>query len=195
MNVRVALQAGDSLTLAGISRLLRGRTEVSILPPAERALADVHVVACDNLAEPAGRELLAATAADRRPVVLIAGRIDDDDLAFAARSRVVSVLLREDATAERLHGQVRLAVARGVVPALLAETLLRDALFSGRVPLAAREREVLRLMADGLANAEIAIELASSERSVKKIAHRIFSRHRLRNRPHAVAYAVRSGLI
>jgi DNA-binding CsgD family transcriptional regulator len=61
--------------------------------------------------------------------------------------------------------------------------------------LSPREVDVLRLMADGLDTNEIAKNLSYSERTVKNIIYTITSRLRLRNRPHAVAYAMRAGII
>jgi DNA-binding CsgD family transcriptional regulator len=54
---------------------------------------------------------------------------------------------------------------------------------------------VLRLVADGYDTAEIARKLAYSERTVKNVLHNITARLHLRNRPHAVAYALRQGFI
>ena len=53
----------------------------------------------------------------------------------------------------------------------------------------------MRLLADGFDTAEIAGRLFYSERTVKNIIHDITSRLELRNRTHAVAYAIREGLI
>jgi DNA-binding CsgD family transcriptional regulator len=61
--------------------------------------------------------------------------------------------------------------------------------------LSRREVDVLRLTADGLDTAEIAAELCYSERTVKNIIYGLTQRLKLRNRSHAVAYALRSGLI
>ena len=58
-----------------------------------------------------------------------------------------------------------------------------------------REVDVLRLLGEGWDTAEIAGKLAYSERTVKNVIHDITARHQLRNRSHAVAYAVRQGLI
>ena len=64
--------------------------------------------------------------------------------------------------------------------------------FSG---LTDREAEVLRLVADGYDTAEIATTLCYSQRTVKNVLHDMTARFNLRNRSHAVAYAVRQGLI
>jgi DNA-binding NarL/FixJ family response regulator len=68
----------------------------------------------------------------------------------------------------------------------------RGLTFSGLTP---REAEVLRLVADGLDTCEIASRLCYSERTVKNVLHDLNTRLQLRNRSHAVAYAVREGLI
>ncbi|MEZ4597660.1 MAG: LuxR C-terminal-related transcriptional regulator [Chloroflexota bacterium] len=54
---------------------------------------------------------------------------------------------------------------------------------------------MLRLLADGMDTAEVGRELFYSERTVKNIVHDITSRLELRNRTHAVAYAIKQGLI
>ena len=54
---------------------------------------------------------------------------------------------------------------------------------------------MLRLIADGLDTCEIARRLAFSERTIKSILHDVTTRLQLRNRAHAVAYAVREGFI
>jgi DNA-binding NarL/FixJ family response regulator len=61
--------------------------------------------------------------------------------------------------------------------------------------LTEREVSVVRLLAEGYDTAEIARRLYYSERTVKNIIHDITSRLELRNRTHAVAYAIREGLI
>jgi DNA-binding NarL/FixJ family response regulator len=61
--------------------------------------------------------------------------------------------------------------------------------------LTERETRVLTLAANGDDTATIASKLAYSERTVKNLLHDLTSRLQLRNRTHAVAYAVRQGLI
>jgi DNA-binding NarL/FixJ family response regulator len=61
--------------------------------------------------------------------------------------------------------------------------------------LTTREQQVLRLIADGHATREVARELSYSERTVKSIVHDVVMKLDARSRSHAVAHAVRDGLI
>lgn len=61
--------------------------------------------------------------------------------------------------------------------------------------ITSRETDVLRLVASGLSTQEIADQLCYSQRTVKSILHDVTNRFQLRNRSHAVAYAMREGLI
>ncbi|OSC42138.1 helix-turn-helix transcriptional regulator [Mycobacterium decipiens] len=66
---------------------------------------------------------------------------------------------------------------------------------AGRACLAEREVEVLRLLSDGLSTREVAMKLSYSERTIKHIIHDVVTRLNLRNRTHAVAHALRAGII
>ena len=102
----------------------------------------------------------------------------------------------------RRHG---LASGGGVLPPNLVgellkhiERLQRDVLNPNGLNasgLTAREIDVLRLMAEGFDTNEIADELRYSERTVKNVIYGLNHRLKLRNRSHAVAYALRSGMI
>ncbi|WP_234341480.1 response regulator transcription factor [Streptomyces sp. NRRL S-1813] len=59
--------------------------------------------------------------------------------------------------------------------------------------MAPREADVLRLIAEGLDTRQISEKLAYSERTVKNALHALMTRLHLRNRAHAVAYALREG--
>ena len=58
-----------------------------------------------------------------------------------------------------------------------------------------REIDVLKLVAEGCDTAEIANRLAYSQRTIKNILHDVTTRFNLRNRAHAIAYALRAGVI
>jgi DNA-binding NarL/FixJ family response regulator len=138
--------------------------------------------------------------------VLVARVIDDSTLAVAAEAGVAGLLRRTEATPDRLvRAIVRVAAGHGEIPVDLLGRLLgqvgrlqrqvltpRGLAFSG---LTEREASVLRLVADGHDTAEIALELSYSQRTVKNVLHDLTTRLQLKNRSHAVAYAVREGLI
>jgi DNA-binding NarL/FixJ family response regulator len=65
----------------------------------------------------------------------------------------------------------------------------------GRPVLAERDLAVLRLVAEGYDTAEVAQRLAYSESTIKGVLHGVMARLEARNRSHAVAVALRGGLI
>jgi DNA-binding NarL/FixJ family response regulator len=66
---------------------------------------------------------------------------------------------------------------------------------SGGSRLTARQSEILRLVAQGLSNPEIAARLDLSEHTVKRHVANLFTRLRLSSRAAAAAYAARNGLL
>ncbi|MFL6118229.1 response regulator transcription factor [Actinophytocola sp.] len=202
--VRVAVEAADHLSMAGLTSYLDGREEVALVAGERRAEADVVVVAAGRLTREGIAGLRAAAADAPVPVVLVLDEIGDVDVLTIVECRVVAVLPRTAATGDRvLRGVLAAANGGGVLPPnLVAELMehlrrLRRELVSpttdGR--LNARELDVLRLMADGMDTAEIAVRLSYSERTVKNVFYGLTNRLHLRNRPHAVAYALRKGMI
>jgi DNA-binding NarL/FixJ family response regulator len=204
--VRVALRASDPLNKVGLAGYLRSRREFVLLRCAERVEADVVVFSCDRLTADAVAELRRSVAESDAPIVLIVDDVTEGELLTAVECGVVAVLPRVAVTVERLADSV-LAAAEGdgtVRPAVVGRLLsrlesLRDDALTATGPDAAgltpREVTVLRLVADGLGVKEIADELHYSERTVKKIIYGVMDRLKLRNRSHAVAYAVRAGSI
>jgi DNA-binding NarL/FixJ family response regulator len=202
----VYLYATDPICRAGLTSQLRPRPEVRVLDEDERDDAEVGVVVTDSVDEEALRALRTLRCGSGRHLVVVAGRIDETDLAAVMEVGVSGVVRRIDATADRLVSVISAAAAgEGTVPPDLLGRLLgqvtqlqrqvlapRGLRFSG---LAEREVQVLRLVADGLETSEIASRLSYSERTIKKVMHEIMTRLQLRNRSHAVAYALRNGLI
>jgi DNA-binding NarL/FixJ family response regulator len=204
--VRVAVQASDPITLAGLTSYLGTRPELVVVPPEDLTEHDVLVVAIDRITPKAVSLLKGFGTEVVVPKVLVTNELKEADLLTAVECRVVAVLSRAAATGDKLVGSVLAAAAgRGVMPSdLLGELLehvqrLQHEVLSPRglnaAGLTPREIDVLRLMADGWDTAEIADKLCYSERTVKNVIYALTSRLKLRNRPHAVAYAMRAGMI
>jgi DNA-binding NarL/FixJ family response regulator len=204
--VRVALQASDPLSHAGLAALLQYRGDLTLLRTAQRAEADVLVLAAERLTTDVVASLRRAGAEVRAPVVLVTQEIAEADLLTAVECRVVAILPRAAVTADRLAHSIRAAATGGGVmpPNLVGELLKhvermqRDVLAPNGLNacgLTPREIDVLRLMSDGFDTNEIAGKLCYSERTVKNVIYGVTHRLKLRNRSHAVAYALRAGMI
>ncbi|BBC35504.1 LuxR family transcriptional regulator [Streptomyces graminofaciens] len=204
--VAVFVHAEDQISRSGVVSQLRQRPELWVLQESEQERAAVVFVVTDSVDDHTAVLLrrLGRTSAAR--VVLIASRVDDSGLITAAECGVLGVVRRSEATPDRIV-QVALLAARGEssMPSDLLARLLaqvgkmhqqlldpRGLSYSG---MSTREIGVLKLVADGLDTREIAESLSYSERTVKNILHDVTSRLQLRNRTHAVAYALRQGLI
>jgi DNA-binding NarL/FixJ family response regulator len=204
--VSVYVDAWDPILKAGVVSHLRPRPEVKVLSETEKEGAEVTVVVVDRVDDQTMTLLKRLQRSSETRLVLVAGQLADGDVVAAAEAGVVALLRRHEATADRLVTAITGAACNeGTVPADLLGQLLgqvgalqrgvlapRGLAFNG---LATREIEVLRLVADGCDTAEIAGRLAYSERTVKNVLHDITSRLQLRNRSHAVAFAMRHGLI
>jgi DNA-binding NarL/FixJ family response regulator len=203
--ITVRVHARDPISEAGVASELRARPEVRVVR-APNAEARVVVVVADSVDDDALTLLRIVQRQGAARAVLVAGRLDDGDLVKAVETGVVGLVRRSEATQDRLISVIVAAAAgEGSVPPDLLGRLLdqvgklqrhvlgpRGIMFTGLAP---REVEVLRLLADGLDTCEIAQKLAYSERTVKNVVHDVTTRLQLRNRSHAVAYALREGLI
>jgi DNA-binding NarL/FixJ family response regulator len=148
------------------------------------------------------------TAAGSGPRVLILTTFDLDEYVYDALRAGASGFLLKDVTAERLFDAVRV-IAEG--EALLAPAITRRLIgeFARQRPrpadpaqptgplgtLTPRETEVLRLIAAGLSNPEIARRLVVTEETVKTHVSRVLSKLGLRDRTQAVVAAYESGLV
>jgi DNA-binding NarL/FixJ family response regulator len=203
--ISVYVYANDPILQAGVGSQLRGSPEVA-LDQSELDEADVVVVVTDLVDETVLRILRAIQRGSAPRTVLIAAALDESTVVAAAEAGVSGLLRRSEVTAERLLEVIgKVAAGEAAVPSDLLARLLdqvgrlqrqvlspRGLRFSG---LNEREIEVLRLLADGMDTGEIARKLSYSERTIKAVLHDVTARFQLRSRAHAVAYAVREGLI
>jgi DNA-binding NarL/FixJ family response regulator len=208
----------DHLMRAGLVELLTSDPDIDIAGQAatgreavERArrlvpdvvLMDVRMPDLDGIA--ATRELT-RTAPDVRVVVLTT--FEQDDYVFGALRAGASGFLLKRARPEELIHAVHVVAAGD---ALLSPSVTRrvvDHMARQRAPEAARttdptrlaaltprEREVLGLIARGLANREIAAELIVEESTIRTHVKRILMKLALRDRVQAVIYAYENGLV
>ncbi|MFD4948854.1 response regulator transcription factor [Streptomyces sp. NPDC058239] len=203
----VALRAQDPISQAGVASQLRTRPEVSVTEWGEGdASPQIVVVVVDAVDEEVLTMLRHIQRTSTARTVLVTTDIDEQKLVSAAECGVAGVVRRSEATPEHLVQVIR-TVARGEghLPSDLLGRLLEEVgRLQGQVlgprglhftGLAAREVDVLRLVAEGYDTADIATKLAYSERTIKNVLHSVMTRLQLRNRSHAVAYAMRQGLI
>jgi DNA-binding NarL/FixJ family response regulator len=147
-----------------------------------------------------------AAAAEPGPRVIILTTFDLDEYVYDALCAGASGFLLKDVTAERLFDAVRVVaagqalLAPAVTRRLISEFVqLRPQRTGPVIPalseLTPRETEVLRLLADGLSNPEIAVRLVVTEETVKTHVSRVLHKLGLRDRTQAVVVAYESGLV
>jgi DNA-binding NarL/FixJ family response regulator len=176
-------------------------------------LMDVRMPEMDGIE--ATRRL--AALGERGPRVLILTTFDLDDYVYDALRAGASGFLLKDVTAERLFDAVRVVAGGGapraaggapqLAPGVTRRLISEFAQMQGKEPgppvisggsvgsLTKRETEVLRLVADGLSNPEIAARLVVTDETVKSHVSRVLSKLGLRDRTQAVIAAYESGLV
>ena len=164
-------------------------------------LMDIRMPELDGLE--ATRRILASSSEVPRVVILTT--FDLDHYVYAALTAGASGFLLKDVTPEHLVAAVRLvrtgdALLAPVITRRLVERFARRdpddaAIHRDLAALTARELEVLRLLAQGLSNAELAARLHLSEATVKTHVARILGKLALRDRVQAVVLAYRTGLV
>ena len=212
--IRVLLADDQGLVRAGFRMILRAEADIEVVGEAgdgaeavagagtlrpDVVLMDIRMPGVDGIE--ATRRISAAAGGPR---VLVLTTFDLDEYVFEALRAGASGFLLKDAPEDQLVAAIRV-VAGGA--SLFAPTVTRRLIErftdgpGGREPprelaeLTPRELEVLRLMARGLSNAEIAAELVVSEHTTKSHVASVLSKLRLRNRVQAVVLAYESGLV
>lgn len=213
--IRVLIVDDHALFRRGLELVLRGEPDIEVVGEAgdgieavERAtelrpdvvLMDVRMPGANGIE--AARRIREAQPSVR--VVILTVSEDDDDFFAAIRAGVNGYLLKE-VSIDEVADAVR-AVHRGnslispsMASKLLAEfnalTRLVEDRHAGAPRLTDRELEVLRLVARGMSNREIADELVIAENTVKNHVRNILEKLQLRSRMEAAMYAVRERLV
>ena len=215
MSIRVLICDDQALVRAGFRVILGSRPEIEVVGEAENGaeavalaerrrpdviLMDIRMPVLDGVE--ATRRLVAEGSPAR---ILVLTTFDLDEYVHAAIRAGASGFLLKDVTPADLVEAIRIVAAGD---ALLAPSVTRRLLerFAATLPagdqssevleqLTARETEVLRLLAGGLSNAEIASELVVSEATVKTHVSSLLRKLGLRDRVQAVILAYETGLV
>jgi DNA-binding NarL/FixJ family response regulator len=213
--IRVLIADDQALVRGGFRLILEAQKDIEVVGEAEdgrRALAlarelspdvvlmDIRMPELDGLE--ATRQLVVAGDSPR---VLILTTFGEDEYVYDAMKSGASGFLLKDIRPEQLAEAVRVAAAGD---ALLAPAIIRRLIeeFVRRPPpgsgpparlseLTERELEVLKLIARGLSNGEIASSLFVSEATVKSHVTHVLAKLGLRDRVQAVVLAYESGLV
>jgi DNA-binding NarL/FixJ family response regulator len=205
----VAVLADDPVTRDGAVARLSAYREIEVVGADQWQRGQVLLVLAEKVTDDILGQLehfYREAGAGDRSVVLVAAEVRRSQVLRAIGAGLVCLLPRHETGYDRI---VRAVVAardgRAELPAAMQRLLVdqirsiqRDLLapldltISG---LTVREAEVLKLLSDGLDIKEVAAKANYSERTVKTIIHDLLFRLNLRNRTHAVAFALRSGAI
>ena len=218
--IKVMLVDDQHLLRMGFRLILEGEDDIEVVGEATdglEALAQAgalrpNVVLMDvRMPNMDGIEATAKIASQYPETkIIILTTFDLDEYAFSGLQAGASAFLLKDVAPEDLVEAVRLvasgdAVVAPRVTARLLETYVRNAAPAAAVAtpqrdpllddLTPREQEVLRALAEGLSNAEIAHRFFLSEATVKTHVRRILTKLHLRDRVQAVVYAYETGLV
>ncbi|MGW7672680.1 response regulator transcription factor [Streptomyces sp. NPDC054775] len=199
----VAVHAADQITKVALTSFIRQKPQLVLTH--QMATADIVVAALQNPDTAALEVLKQAAGTDTLFVLVVEGNWYID-LHKAMDYGVRAILFRSDFDWERFGECLRRVQAgQGDLPAELQGRLMdqvqrtyRDVLAPRGLTangLTAREVDVLRLVAEGYELQGIGNKLGYSERTIKNVLYGVIKRHRLRNRAHAVSFAIRTGLI
>ena len=212
--IRVLLADDEGLVRAGFRMILKAETDIEVVGEAgdgREAIAKAERLAPDvvlmDIRMP-GLDGIAATqritAREHAPRVLVLTTFDRDEYVYDALRAGASAFLLKDAPEHQLLAAIRVVAEGGSLFApkitrRLIEQFAARANATAATPaleeLTARELDVLRLIARGLSNAEIAAELVVTEHTTKTHVASILQKLHLRNRVQAVVLAYESGLV
>ena len=214
MTIRVLLADDQTLVRGGFRMILRAEPDIDVVGEAadgteaialarelapDVVLMDVRMPNVDGIE--ATRRIVSGS--ERAPRVLVLTTFDLDEYVYEALRAGASGFLLKDAPEEQLISGIRIVTSGASLfaPAVTRRLIER---FAGTAPpalppalveLTPRELEVLRLVARGLSNAEIAAELVLSEHTAKTHVAHILDKLDLRDRVQAVVLAYESGMV
>ena len=207
MTIRLAIVESHTLVRYGMRELIVQHPDIEIVAEcrsvaeAPRKLAGGHpdvVTVAVTLPDGDGLQL-ARELRDRRAdlgIVILTAR-DEDDILFRALEFGVSAFVAKTAPVEEVLAAIRhsAVAASSFTAASLANALTRRRVAEERLALSAREREVLRLLRDGMSIPAIAQQMYISYSTARTYVARLYQKLGAANRSQALMAAVRHGLV
>lgn len=213
--IRVALVDDQELVRTGFRMILEAEADLEVVGEAENGadaltlirgtkpdvvIMDIRMPVMDGLA---ATRAVAGGEASHRPPILVLTTFDLDEYVYEALQAGASGFLLKDAPPDELIHAVRVIAAGDAVLAPAVTRRLIEEFATRRVhpqaqpavDLTEREIDVLRHLAKGMSNAEMAEALFVSETTVKTHVSHILTKLGLRDRLQAVVYAYESGLV
>ena len=211
--IDVIIADDQTLVRQGIRSLLELSGDLRVVAEAtdgEEALRAIRSTRADvvlldvRMPKKTGLQVLEALRGTNAPPAILLTTFDDDSVALAGIKLGARGFLLKDVSLEQLTGAIRTVVAGGTLhsPTVtervhrgidrIAPSFESSALPE---PLTNRERQVLRLMASGSSNKEIADALGAAEGTIKNHASSIFSKLGVRDRTRAVLKGLELGII
>jgi DNA-binding NarL/FixJ family response regulator len=217
VNIRVLIADDQALVRGGFSAILDAEPDIDVVAEAgdgaevleltvrhrlDVVLMDIRMPRLDGIS--ATRRLLAESR-DPPPRVLVLTTFDLDEYVYEALRAGASGFLLKDVPPEHLAPAVRVVAAgeallspsitRRLIEEFARRPVTSDESASSLQTLTPRELDVLRLLARGRSNAEIAEGLVVGESTVKTHVAHVLAKLGLRDRIHAVIFAYESGLV
>jgi DNA-binding NarL/FixJ family response regulator len=212
--ISVLIVDDQQLLRAGFRVILGSDPDIAVVGEAadgREAVASAHrlapsVVLMDiRMPNMDGLEAARVILAETRCRVLMLTTFDSDEYVYSALRAGASGFLLKDAPREQLIAGVRsVAAGDALIDPSITRRLIQQFALASRPsthdppelsPLTLRERDVLRLLAQGLSNAEIASRLVVEESTAKTHVSRILMKLHLRDRVQAVVLAYESGFV
>ena len=208
MSIRILIADDHGIVRQGLRMYLGSDPEIEIIGEARdgaEALKLAHQLHPDvvlmDLLMPV-MDGIAATSAIRRElpdteVVALTSVLEDAAVVEAVRAGAIGYLLKDTEAHELRRAIKAAAVGQVQLSPQAAARLLREVRTpeNGKAALTERETEVLRLLAQGLSNKEIAQSLSVGEQTVKTHVSHILEKLAVPSRTQAALYAMRTGLV
>jgi DNA-binding NarL/FixJ family response regulator len=211
MSIRIVIADDHPIVLRGLTELLRQQADIEVLATCadgDQALQAVREFGPDvlvldlKMAGKGGLDVLAELHESGSPVrvLLLTGMIADDDTVEAVRLGVGGIVLKDAPAADVVDAirevhEGRKVIAHGLLTRALDRSVWRaSGAREAAAVLTAREIEIVRLIAQGLRNREVAERLSISEGTVKIHLHNVYEKLHVDGRVELLLYARDKGL-